>query len=94
MTQAELDFSAPVRESLTVRLSVFFKARLNQPVDMHVLDQHFGCGGWRTRVSELRFAPYWMDVENKWWNEKRADGTPYRVSVYTYRGPKGREVAA
>ena len=92
MTQLDLLTAVVEPATIVERMAAFFRERPGQPVDMHVLDQRFGCGGWRTRVSDLRRAPWFMAIENRWWEERRADGTKYRVSVYTYR-PAGERAA-
>ena len=54
MTQPELDFSAPARETLTDKVAAYFSRYPNQWIDVMALADLAGLGGWRTRVSEAR----------------------------------------
>ena len=54
MTQPELDFSAPARETLTDRVERYFRRYPNVWIDVLPLAELAGIGGWRTRVSDVR----------------------------------------
>lgn len=76
--------TTPRRESLTTRLAVFFRERPGQWVDARTeLVPRFGFGGWRTRVSQLRYPPFNMQIDNDWRNVTR-DGKTWRESAYRY----------
>src|SRR3990167_430078 len=65
MVQPSLLDAPPVRQSLTDRLAVYFRAHPDEWGDAHVLLGIAGFAGWRTRISELRHAPYGMTIENR-----------------------------
>ena len=54
MTQPELNFSAPARETLVDKMARHFRLTPNVWIDVMELAQIGGIGGWRTRVSEAR----------------------------------------
>lgn len=56
--------------TLNDRLAEFFKARPHQWVHARHLLPIAGFAAWRTRLSELRRAPYSMPIENR--TERRA----------------------
>lgn len=63
--QADL-LSAPVeRQTMTDRVAAIFKSRPNEWIDARDVLHAGGFGGWRTRVSELRYPPYSMQIENR-----------------------------
>lgn len=86
MTQPELNFG---RLTLTERMAALFRFRQGEWIDVAVLAECGGIGGWRSRVAELRFPPYGMDIQ--WRLLHWPDGR--NRSQYRYQ-PKGREVAA
>ena len=73
-------------DSLPARMARFFLAHEGQPIRHRELSAEFGCGGWRTRLSELRHAPWFMDIQNHQWNVYDLSGKRYRMSSYTYHG--------
>lgn len=64
MTQPDL-FTAPPSTSLCAKLADYFKAREGRWVDAHELLSVAGFAAWRTRLSELRRAPYGMQIVNR-----------------------------
>ena len=64
MTQAELTFE-PTIKTLTDRIRTAFLAQPNTWIDARALLGLGGFGGWRTRISELRHAPYFMTIQNR-----------------------------
>lgn len=64
-------------------LAEFFKARPLVWIDGRELEIA-GRYAWRTRVSDLRRAPYFMNIENRQRRIAREDGTMYVVSEYRY----------
>ena len=52
-------------ENLTDRLAEFFRRRPNEWIDGDRLRLVAGKYAWRTRLSELRFPPYHMDIVNR-----------------------------
>lgn len=81
MTQPSLNFTPAKPPTLTEQLVAFFQANPGVKVPMQTLAQHFGTGGWRTRVSDARLK-HGLDIRNEYWTATRADGTKRRVSVY------------
>ena len=90
MTQPPLDFDAPVMallqgDSLLDRMGRYFLAHPNVLIRHRELAAEFGCGGWRSRVSDLRHAPYYLDIQNRQWDVYDLAGKRYRMSAYIYR---------
>jgi len=54
-----------MRTSRTSTLATFFRQRPNQWIDGKVLSEIAGGYAWRTRVSNLRHAPFFMTIENR-----------------------------
>jgi hypothetical protein len=65
MTQVDLDFDAPARETLNDKMARHFRWTPNVWVDVMELAQIGGLGGWRSRLAELRFSPFNMNIENR-----------------------------
>jgi hypothetical protein len=96
MTQSTLSFDeppTPAGRSLTAQIAAYFQANAGREIEMQELAARFGTGGWRTRVSNARKAPFHLDIRNRYWTERRADGSTYRVSVYWLAQVEQREVA-
>ena len=87
MTQLDL-LTAPCADTLTDKMAADFRRRAGEWVDVADLAGVGGIGGWRTRVSELRHAPYHMVIE--WRLERWPDGR--NRSRYCYR-PSGEVFA-
>lgn len=86
MTQSQLDFTAP-RETLNDKLARFFRRNRGAWLDVADLAAIAGIGGWRSRVCELRFPPYSMDIRNS--QERWPDGR--RRSVYRFQPAESQE---
>lgn len=65
------------------RLAAFFRERPNHWVDGRALGDVAGSYAWRTRVSELRRAPFCMAIENRQRTVETENGT-HVVSEYRY----------
>lgn len=69
--------------SMTERLAELFSLRPNEWIDGHSLGHVAGGYAWRTRVSELRHAPFNMTIENR----QRVIDTQFgkrKISEYRY----------
>lgn len=71
-----MDMDAPVRRTLNAQLAAFFKAHRGEWVDGRRLE-FAGRYAWRTRLSNLRRAPFNLTIENR---QRKVDG--YTVSEY------------
>jgi hypothetical protein len=88
MTQAELNFDAPVKRTLCDRMAQYFRLWPGDWLDVADLAAIGGIGGWRTRVSDLRHAPYGMTIEQRlihW-----PDGRNRSQYMYKPSGAQGR----
>ena len=84
MTQPSLLNLAPAAPlSLCERLARHFRARPGVWIDGRALATIGGSYGWRTRLSELRFPPFGMTIENRL--RRVADAHGRRVTVSEYR---------
>ena len=89
MTQIDL-LTAPASRPVRVRhggcakLAALFRAHPGRRFTWRELAAVGGGAGWRTRVSQLRRAPWRMQIENDWWDVTTQDGSTYRESVYWY----------
>lgn len=63
--------------SLCDRLAAFLKAHPNEWIDGRQLATVAGAYGWRTRVSDLRHSPHYLNIINR---QRRVGG--YTVSEY------------
>jgi hypothetical protein len=70
--------------SLTARVAALFIARPGEWIDGVELAATAGRYAWRTRLSELRRAPYHMDIRNRQRRLRRADGSSFIVSEYRF----------
>jgi len=73
------------RLPLVEALAEFFRRRPHEFHNARVLADVAGFAGWRTQVSRLRRAPYFMAIENRQTRVKRADGSAFVVTEYAYR---------
>ena len=65
-TPSLFDVPAPIAgSSLCAKLARYFEAREGQWVDARELLPIAGFAGWRTRISNLRKAPYRMVITNR-----------------------------
>ncbi len=86
MTQAALIFTAPEETPTTFnqRLAAYFTARPWEWIDAHVLLAIGGTFAFRTRISELRRAPYYMTIENHTERLKDTHGQWYTRTRYRF----------
>jgi hypothetical protein len=72
------------KDTCSARLAKFLIDRREQWIDGRLLATVGGAYAWRTRLSELRKAPWYLDVENR--VRTVADGgRTFRVSEYRLR---------
>jgi hypothetical protein len=69
-----------MRTSLTAQLAAFFQARPGVWVDGRAIADIAGSYAWRTRVSDLRHAPFFMQVENRQRRRGRFVVSEYRFA--------------
>jgi hypothetical protein len=69
------------QETMCAKLAALFQAHPGRKFSWRELANVAGGSGWRTRVSNLRKAPWHLKIENAWWNVTTERGT-YRESVY------------
>lgn len=81
MTQAALNFDASPT-SLNGRLAEFFRERPSVWVDGAVLAAVAGKYAWRSRVSEIRRAPYLMRIANR---QRRVKVGEHEITISEYR---------
>lgn len=72
-----------MRQSLTATLAAYFLARPNAWIDGRELAIVAGFAGWRSRISDVRRAPFSMPIRNRQRFVKRPDGG-YVVTEYMY----------
>lgn len=72
------------------RLAAFFRERPNRWIDGRSLGPIAGCYAWRSRVSDLRRAPFYMQIENRIRAIDTDDGA-ITVSEYRYVPPTAAE---
>jgi hypothetical protein len=72
------------RTAACIQLAVYFLARPNQDIPAPDLVPLGGLCSWRTRISDLRKAPYHLDIRNETRTARRADGSAYKASFYRY----------
>lgn len=68
------------------RLAAFFRERPGCWVDGRTLGPIAGCYAWRSRVSDLRRAPFFMTVENRQRTIDTENG-PVVISEYRFVPP-------
>lgn len=71
--------SEPAGESFCDRLAHYFRQRPGEWISGRELSQIGGFFAWRTRVSELRRAPYFMDIDNR---VRQLPGSKAKLSEY------------
>lgn len=76
--------SAVAPTSLVERLAQFLRARPGVWIDGRTLATVAGSYAWRTRISELRRAPFSMTVENRQRRFVSELGKRFTVSDYRY----------
>jgi hypothetical protein len=83
MTPMLLPLIAPPKLSKVEALAAYFKARPGQWISALDLAKVGGLLSSRTRISELRYPPYLMDVRNR---TRAVNGDTH--SEYRYEGPR------
>lgn len=73
------------RNSLCARLAKFLLSKRGHWIDGRTLAKVAGAYGWRTRVSDLRKAPWWLSIDNRV-RTVEDHGVTGRVSEYRLRG--------
>lgn len=76
--------------TLAARLAEHFRARPNQWIDGRTLAGIGGTYAWRTRLSDLRRAPYYLTIDNRQRREHTAEGDTFIVSEYRFRADSER----
>lgn len=72
------------RKSRVEVLAEFFRARPGEWHDGMQFASFAGSYAWRTRLSELRRAPFLMTIENRQRTARRPDGATFTISEYRY----------
>jgi hypothetical protein len=81
----QLSLLTPARpQSLTEAVAALFLSRPGEWIDMHQLARVGGTGGWRTRLSDCRKAPFHMTIVNRNYRTRLADGRTVTVSEYRW----------
>jgi hypothetical protein len=66
------------RDTMCARAATLLRSRPNEWLDGRLFADICGLYGWRTRLSELRRAPWSMDIENRQRREGRYTVSEYR----------------
>lgn len=74
------------RPSLADRLADYFRQRPGVWVNAFELFEVAGSFAWRSRISDLRRAPFNMVIENDWY-DVRIGERKFRETVYRYQPP-------
>ena len=64
--------------------AAYFRARPNLEISALELMNLRACLSFRTRISDLRFPPYDMDIRNRQETKEAANGSMVRRSFYRY----------
>jgi hypothetical protein len=75
-------------------LAKFFQSQPDRWFDGRELAPIAGAYAWRTRVADLRRAPFLMTIENRLRRCTRPDGRAYVVSEYCFRPRQGRATSS
>lgn len=91
MTQTSLDFSSSppltdllAKQSLCARVARMLLSKRGQWVDGRELARVGGYAAYRTRISDLRQAPWWFQIDNRV-RTVTEDGRTFKVSEYVLR---------
>jgi hypothetical protein len=76
--------------ALVQQLAEFFRQRAGVWIDGRELARIAGAYAWRTRVSDLRRPPFFLNIENRL-RHVRVDGRAFTISEYRLR--EGRQEA-
>jgi hypothetical protein len=68
--------------TMAAKVAAFFEARPNVWIDGEILARIAGRYAWRTRISDLRRAPWNLRVENRQRRVRTQDGRTFTVSEY------------
>lgn len=79
MQPSLLETASSSKQTMCERLAMHFKAHPDTWLDARGLLSVAGFGGWRTRISNLRYPPYNMQIVNR---TRREHG--YTVSEYKF----------
>jgi hypothetical protein len=74
------------RISRTERLAEFFRARPGNWIDGRELANVAGTYAWRTRISDLRRAPFYMRIDNRQRHVTTPDQQQFVISEYIFLG--------
>lgn len=83
MTTLPLFADEPAK-SLTEQVADLFQSQPREWISMQRLAEVGGTGGWRTRVSNLRYPPFQMVIENRHFRKGLGDGRVVTVSEYRF----------
>ena len=78
--------------TLCDRVATYLKQRPDVWVDGRELSHIGGYAAWRTRISDLRRAPYGMQIENRVRTVETPQGKR-KISEYVYRPAQAAQVA-
>lgn len=69
-------------ESMCARLARFLVAHRGEWIDGDILKRHGGKYAYRTRISDLRHAPWFLQIDNRVRTVEGEDGETFKVSEY------------
>lgn len=72
------NYTAEPVNTMAARAAALFRSRPNQWIDGREFAQACGYAGWRTRISDIRRAPFNMEIENRQYREGRYVVSEYR----------------
>jgi hypothetical protein len=85
----------PYQSTLAAKVAALFHSEPNIWIGGRRLAGVAGMYGWRTRVSDIRRAPYSMRIRNRQRTIRKADGARFVISEYRYEPvSEGKEGAA
>jgi hypothetical protein len=82
------------RETCCARIARLLLSKRGEWFDGRLLAEVGGAYAWRTRASDLRRAPWYLDVENKQERITCPDGSTVVVSCYRIVAPVSAESSA
>lgn len=80
------------RETCCARIARLLLSKRGEWFDGRELSRVGGVYGWRSRSSDLRKAPWYLDVENRQRTVRREDGSAFVVSEYRIAAPIDAQV--
>lgn len=69
------------RDTFCDKVAALLKSRPGEWIDGREIMAVAGCYGWRTRVSELRRAPFGLNIENRQYRQGRSTVSEYRLVI-------------